>query len=32
MIDIKSTFEGHAIYINFVYGDPVIKNRDLVWE
>ena len=32
MIDIESTFEGHVIYMNFVYGDPVIENRDLVWE
>ena len=21
-----------AIYMTFVYGDPVIKNRDVVWE
>lgn len=32
MIDIESTFEGHVIYMTFVYGDPVIKYRDLVWE
>ena len=25
MIDIESTCEGHAIYMTFVYGDPVIK-------
>ena len=32
MIDIESTLEGHIIYMTFVYGDPVIKNRDLVCE
>ena len=30
MIDIESTFEGHVIYMTFFYGDPVIRNRDLV--
>ncbi|KAF8107891.1 hypothetical protein N665_0116s0096 [Sinapis alba] len=32
MIDIKSTLEGYTIYMTFVYGDPVIKDCDLVWE
>ena len=32
MIDIETRLEGHAIFMTFVYGDPVVRHRDLVWE
>lgn len=32
MIEIEYTLEGHTIYMTFIYGDPVINTRDLVWE
>ena len=32
MIDIEIRFEGHSIFMTFVYGDPVVRHRDLVWE
>ncbi|KAF8055343.1 hypothetical protein N665_1297s0002 [Sinapis alba] len=32
MIDIETRFEGHEIFMTFVYGDPVVRHRDLVWE
>ena len=32
MIDIETILEGHAIFMTFVYGDPVVRHRDLVWE
>ena len=32
MIDIETRLEGHTIFITFVYGDPVVRHRDLVWE
>ncbi|XP_056850872.1 uncharacterized protein LOC130500150 [Raphanus sativus] len=32
MIDIETRLEGHAIFMTFVYGDPVVRRRDLVWE
>ena len=32
MIDIEPRFEGHEIFMTFVYGDSVVKHRDQVWE
>ena len=32
MIDIETRLEGHTIFMTFVYGDPVIRYQDLVWE
>ncbi|XP_024016341.1 uncharacterized protein LOC112089817 [Eutrema salsugineum] len=32
LIDIETTLDGHKIFMTFVYGDPVVKNRDSVWE
>ncbi|XP_019096517.1 PREDICTED: uncharacterized protein LOC104768075 [Camelina sativa] len=32
LIDIEAVFKGRIIHLTFVYGDPVPKNRDMVWE
>ncbi|CAA7020289.1 unnamed protein product [Microthlaspi erraticum] len=32
IIDIEARYEGKVIFLSFVYGDPVVKWRDLVWE
>lgn len=32
IIDIETRFEGHDIFMTFVYVDPVVRHRDLVWE
>ena len=32
MIHIETRLEGHEIFMNFVYGDPVVRHRDQVWE
>ena len=32
MIDIETRLEGHAIFMTFVYGDHVVRHRDLVCE
>ncbi|XP_010423683.1 PREDICTED: uncharacterized protein LOC104708756 [Camelina sativa] len=32
LIDIEAVFKERIIHLTFVYGDPVPKNRDLVWE
>ena len=32
MIDIETRLEGHPIYMTFVYGNPVVRHRDHVWE
>lgn len=32
MINIETKFEGHGIFMTFVYGDLVVRHRDLVWE
>ncbi|CAA7028222.1 unnamed protein product [Microthlaspi erraticum] len=32
IIDIEARHEGQVIFMSFVYGDPVVKLRDLVWE
>ncbi|XP_019085378.1 PREDICTED: uncharacterized protein LOC109126331 [Camelina sativa] len=32
MIDVEAVFKRRVIYLTFVYGDPVPKNRDSVWE
>ncbi|KAF8049311.1 hypothetical protein N665_2242s0005 [Sinapis alba] len=32
MTDIQTRLKGHAIFMTFVYGDPVVRHRDLVWE
>ncbi|XP_056848949.1 uncharacterized protein LOC130499067 [Raphanus sativus] len=32
MIDIETRLEGNPIYMTFVYGNPVVRYRDQVWE
>ena len=32
MIDTAAKIEGQKVFITFVYGDPVIEYRELVWE
>ena len=32
MIDIETRFEGHEIFMTFVYGNLVVRHRDQVWE
>ena len=32
MIDVESEALGKKVYITFVYGDPVQKMREQVWE
>uniref|UniRef100_A0A0D3BQJ0 DUF4283 domain-containing protein n=1 Tax=Brassica oleracea var. oleracea TaxID=109376 RepID=A0A0D3BQJ0_BRAOL len=32
MIDIAAKIEGQKVFIIFVYGDPVVEYRELVWE
>ena len=32
MIDIETKLEGHAIFMTFVYGDPVVEHQNLFWE
>ncbi|CAA7014751.1 unnamed protein product [Microthlaspi erraticum] len=32
IIDVKASYEGKVVFMSFVYGDPVVKLRDLVWE
>ena len=32
MIDIETRLEGHTFFMTFVYGDPVVRHHDLVWE
>lgn len=32
IIDMMTTFEGQIVYLYFIYGDPVVKYRNLVWE
>lgn len=32
LIDIEATFKGKIINFTFVYGDPIPKNREQVWE
>lgn len=31
-IDVEAQVEGHKVYITFVYGDPVVECREMVWE
>lgn len=32
LIDLNATFDGNKVFISFVYGDMVVRYRDLVWE
>ncbi|KAG7581014.1 Reverse transcriptase zinc-binding domain [Arabidopsis suecica] len=32
LIDIETIIDGNRVYITFVYGDPVVQYRELVWE
>src|SRR5690606_40245647 len=32
MIDVSAVIDGIKVYMTFVYGDPVLEHRDLVWE
>jgi len=32
LIDIEPVYKGKTICLMFVYGDPIPKNRDQVWE
>ncbi|XP_019091159.1 PREDICTED: uncharacterized protein LOC109128743 [Camelina sativa] len=32
LIHIEACFKGRVINLTFVYGDPILKNCDLVWE
>jgi len=32
LLDIETIIDGNRLYINFVYGDPVVQYRELVWE
>ena len=32
MIDIEAVVKGKQVFLTFVYGDPVPKLRDQVWE
>jgi len=32
LIDIETIIDGNRIFITFVYGDPVVHYRELVWE
>jgi len=32
LIDIETIIDGNRFFITFVYGDPVVQYRELVWE
>ena len=32
LIDVAASYKGKTIHLTFVYGDPVPKKRDYVWE
>ncbi|CAA7054919.1 unnamed protein product [Microthlaspi erraticum] len=32
IIDVEASHEGRSIFMSFVYGDSVVKFRDIVWE
>jgi len=32
LIDIEAIYKGKTINLTFVYGDPLPKNRDQIWE
>ena len=32
LIDIEAVYKNKIIYLSFIYGDPVPKNREQVWE
>jgi len=32
LIDIETIIDGNRVFITFVYGDPVVQYRELVWE
>ncbi|KAG7534390.1 Ribonuclease H-like superfamily [Arabidopsis thaliana x Arabidopsis arenosa] len=32
LIDISTIIDGNRVFISFVYGDPVVQYRELVWE
>ncbi|KAG7532416.1 Endonuclease/exonuclease/phosphatase superfamily [Arabidopsis thaliana x Arabidopsis arenosa] len=32
LIDIETIIDGNRVFISFVYGDPVVQYRELVWE
>ncbi|XP_023633512.1 uncharacterized protein LOC111829070 [Capsella rubella] len=32
LMDIETIIDGNRVYITFVYGDPVVQNREKVWE
>ncbi|KAG7543067.1 Reverse transcriptase domain [Arabidopsis thaliana x Arabidopsis arenosa] len=32
IMDIETIIDGNRVFISFVYGDPVVQNRENVWE
>ncbi|CAL9240482.1 unnamed protein product, partial [Arabidopsis halleri] len=32
LIDVETTIDGNKVFLSFVYGDPVVKYRENVWE
>ncbi|XP_024012343.1 uncharacterized protein LOC112086786 [Eutrema salsugineum] len=32
LFDVETLIDGNRVFMTFIYGDPVVKNRDYVWE
>lgn len=32
VIDVKTNFACKVLFLSFVYGDPMVQNREIMWE
>lgn len=32
LIDVETIIDGNRVFMTFIYGDPVVKNREYIWE